>query len=288
MRLDDFDPRSLNVEDQRGGGFPIGGGKLGCGTLVIALIAALVFGVDPVQMSGGLQGVQQQQGAPRSTQAGASLTESCTVDAASRETCNALSSLNQTWQPVFAQSNVPFRQPKLVFYSQAGSSGCGAAQSAMGPFYCPSDQGIYIDTDFYREMEQKLGAGGDFARVYVVAHEFGHHIQALTGVADEVRELQQSNPQQANALQVRMELQADCYAGVWAGKNRERIEPGDLEEGLNAAHAIGDDTLMKAAGRRPVEAAFTHGSSAQRMEWLRRGLTTGDPDACNTFRDLPG
>lgn len=288
MRLDDFDPRSLNVEDQRGGGFPIGGGKLGCGTLVIALIAALVFGVDPVQMIGGLQGVQQHQGAPRSTQAGASLTESCTVDAASRETCNALSSLNQTWQPVFAQSNVPFRQPKLVFYSQAGSSGCGAAQSAMGPFYCPSDQGIYIDTDFYREMEQKLGAGGDFARVYVVAHEFGHHIQALTGVADEVRELQQSNPQQANALQVRMELQADCYAGVWAGKNRERIEPGDLEEGLNAAHAIGDDTLMKAAGRRPVEAAFTHGSSAQRMEWLRRGLTTGDPDACNTFRDLPG
>ena len=288
MRLDDFDPRSLNVEDQRGGGFPIGGGKLGCGTLVIALIAALVFGVDPVQMIGGLQGVQQHQGAPRSTQAGASLTESCTVDAASRETCNALSSLNQTWQPVFAQSNVPFRQPKLVFYSQAGSSGCGAAQSAMGPFYCSSDQGIYIDTDFYREMEQKLGAGGDFARVYVVAHEFGHHIQALTGVADEVRELQQSNPQQANALQVRMELQADCYAGVWAGKNRERIEPGDLEEGLNAAHAIGDDTLMKAAGRRPVEAAFTHGSSAQRMEWLRRGLTTGDPDACNTFRDLPG
>lgn len=288
MRLDDFDPRSLNVEDQRGGGFPIGGGKLGCGTLLIALIAALVFGVDPVQMIGGLQGVQQQQGTPRSAQGGASLAESCTVDAASRETCNALSSLNQTWQPVFAQSNVPFRQPKLVFYSQAGSSGCGAAQSAMGPFYCPSDQGIYIDTDFYREMEQKLGAGGDFARVYVVAHEFGHHVQTLTGVADEVRELQQSNPQQANALQVRMELQADCYAGVWAGKNRDRIEPGDLEEGLNAAHAIGDDTLMKAAGRRPVEAAFTHGSSAQRMEWLRRGLTTGDPDACNTFRDLPG
>lgn len=288
MRLDDFDPRSLNVEDQRGGGFPIGGGKLGCGTLVIALIAALVFGVDPVQMIGGLQGVQQQQDAPRAGQGGTTLAQSCTVDAASRETCNALSSLNQTWQPVFTQSNVPFRQPKLVFYSQAGSSGCGAAQSAMGPFYCPSDQGIYIDTDFYREMEQKLGASGDFARVYVVAHEFGHHIQTLTGVSDEVRELQQSRPQQANALQVRMELQADCYAGVWAGKNRDRIEPGDLEEGLNAAHAIGDDTLMKAAGRRPVEAAFTHGSSAQRMEWLRRGLTTADPDACNTFRDLPG
>lgn len=286
MRLDDFDPRSLNVEDQRGGGFPMGGGgKLGCGTLVIALIAAVVFGVDPVQMIGGLQGVQQQV-APPAAQGGASLAESCTIDAASRETCNALSSLNQTWEPIFAQSQVPFRQPKLVFYSQAGSSGCGAAQSAMGPFYCPSDQGIYIDTDFYREMEQKLGAGGDFARVYVVAHEFGHHVQTLTGVSDEVRQLQQSNPQQANALQVRMELQADCYAGVWAGKNRDRIEPGDLEEGLTAAHAIGDDTLMKAAGRRPVEAAFTHGSSAQRMEWLRRGIDTADADACDTFADL--
>ena len=287
MRLDDFDPRDLNVEDQRGGMLPIGmaGGKIGCGTLVIALIAALVFGVDPTQMLGGLQQSQQQsapmqpQGAPKS------LAESCSVDAVSRETCNALASLNRTWQPIFAQSNVPFSQPKLVFYSQMGRSGCGAAQSAMGPFYCPSDNGIYIDTDFYREMEQKLGAGGDFARAYVMAHEYGHHVQTITGLSDQVRSAQQQNPREANALQVRMELQADCYAGVWAAKNRDRIEPGDIEEGLTAASSIGDDTLMKNAGQRVNPESFTHGSSAQRMEWLRRGLESGNEDACDTFAD---
>ncbi len=292
MRLDDFDPRDVNVEDQRGGMLPVGmrGGSIGCGTLVIALIAALVFGVDPTQMIGGLQ--QGQQQAPQEQEqrpgqpGGKTTEESCTADEGSRETCNALSSLNKTWKPIFAQSNVPFSPPKLVFYSQAGQSGCGAAQSAMGPFYCPSDNGIYIDTDFYREMESKLGASGDFARAYVMAHEYGHHIQTLTGLSDQVRSAQQQNPGRANALQVAMELQADCYAGVWAAKNKDRIEPGDIEEGLNAAHQIGDDTLMKAAGRRPVEAAFTHGSSAQRMEWLRRGLETGNEDACDTFSSL--
>lgn len=292
MRLDDFDPRDVNVEDQRGGMLPVGmrGGSIGCGTLVIALIAALVFGVDPTQMIGGLQQGQQQapqeQGQLPGQPGGKTAEESCTVDEGSRETCNALSSLNKTWKPIFAQSNVPFTPPKLVFYSQAGQSGCGAAQSAMGPFYCPSDNGIYIDTDFYREMESKLGASGDFARAYVMAHEYGHHIQTLTGLSDQVRSAQQQNPGRANALQVAMELQADCYAGVWAAKNKDRIEPGDIEEGLNAAHQIGDDTLMKAAGRRPVEAAFTHGSSAQRMEWLRRGLETGNEDACDTFSSL--
>lgn len=290
MRLDDFDPRDVNIEDQRGGMLPVGmrGGKIGCGTLVIALIAALVFGVDPTQMLGGLQEAQQtqqQQPLPQG-QGGTTATESCTVDALSRETCNALSSLNKTWQPIFARSNVPFAPPKLVFYAQNGQSGCGAAQSAMGPFYCPSDNGIYIDTDFYREMEQTLGAKGDFARAYVMAHEYGHHIQTLTGTSDQIRSAQSQNPGRANALQVRMELQADCYAGVWAAKNSDRIEAGDIEEGLNAAHSIGDDALMKAAGRRPVEASFTHGSSAQRMEWLRRGLESGNEDACDTFTEI--
>lgn len=288
MRLDDFDPNSVNVEDQRGGGFRMGGrgGQMGCGTLVIALIAAVVFGVDPTQMLGGMEQMQQQAGPAPGAVAGTNATESCSVDALSKETCNALSSLNKTWEPIFRASNVAFAAPKLVFYSQSGSSGCGAAQSAMGPFYCPSDQGIYIDTDFYREMEQRLGAGGDFARAYVVAHEFGHHVQTLTGLSDQVRSAQQSNPNRANQLQVRMELQADCYAGVWAAHNKDRIEPGDMEEGLNAAHSIGDDTLMKASGRRPVEAAFTHGTSAQRMQWLRKGLETGNEDACDTFADL--
>ena len=283
MRLDDFDPSAINVEDQRGSGRSIGmaGGKIGCGTLVIALIAAVVFGVDPTQMLGGLE--QGQSQGPVQTQGGTTASESCTTDPLSRETCNALSSLNKTWEPVFRASNIQFAQPKLVFYSQAGNSGCGAAQSAMGPFYCPSDNGIYIDTDFYREMEQRLGASGDFARAYVIAHEYGHHIQTLTGTSDQIRSAQSQNPQQANQLQVRMELQADCYAGVWAAKNRDKIEPGDMEEGLNAAHSIGDDTLMKSAGRRPVEASFTHGSSAQRMEWLRKGLESGSDETCDAL-----
>lgn len=287
MRLDEFDPSAINVEDQRGSGGRMRlpgrrGGQLGCGTLIIALIAVFVFGVDPAQMLGELQqGAPIEQAGP--ARSGTSASESCAVNAESQLTCNALVSLNKTWQPVFAAANIPFQQPKLVFYSQAGDSGCGAAQSAMGPFYCPSDQGIYIDTDFYREMEQKLGASGDFAQAYVVAHEYGHHIQTITGVSDQIRSLQQQRPNRANQLQVRMELQADCYAGVWAARNRDRIEPGDLEEGLNAAHSIGDDTLMKNAGRRPVEASFTHGSSAQRTEALRRGLQSGDDTACDAY-----
>ena len=293
MRLDDFDPNAIKVEDQRGtgGGFRMGGagGKLGCGTIVIALVGYFVFGIDPVQTIGGLQqmdsGAGQQQVGPAAG-GGTNVSESCTADALSRESCNALSSLNKTWEPVFAASNIRFQAPELVFYSQNGTSGCGAAQSAMGPFYCPTDQGIYIDTDFYREMEQRLGAGGDFARAYVMAHEYGHHIQTLTGMADQIRSAQQQNPSRANQLQVRMELQADCYAGVWAAKNRDKIEPGDIEEGMTAAHSIGDDTLMKSAGRRPVEAAFTHGSSEQRMAWLRKGLESGNEDACDTFADM--
>lgn len=284
MRLDDFD-NSINVEDQRGSGLSLGGpgGKIGCGSIVIAIIAALVFGVDPAQMLGTMQ--QTQETAPQ-PQAGRSVAESCNVDTFSRESCNALASLDKTWKPLFDKANIPFQAPKLVFYSQAGRSGCGAAQSAMGPFYCPTDQGIYIDTDFYTELDKKMGAGGDFARAYVIAHEFGHHVQNLVGTSDQVRDLQQRNPSRANQLSVRLELQADCYAGVWAARNKDRIDPGDLEEGLTAAHQIGDDTLMKAAGRRPVEAAFTHGSAEQRMTWLRKGLETGNEDTCDTFADM--
>lgn len=285
MRLDDFD-NSINVEDQRGGGggrFPMGGGgKLGCGSIVIALIAALVFGVDPAQMLGTVQ--QSQVSAPAQQQGGTTLEESCSVNEFSRESCNALSSLNKTWQPLFAQANIAFEPPKLTFYSQAGNSGCGAAQSAMGPFYCPADNGIYIDTDFFAEMDQRMGAGGDFARVYVMAHEYGHHIQNVLGTSTQVRQLQQRSPSEANRLSVALELQADCYAGVWAGRNRDRIEPGDIEEGMRAAHQIGDDTLMKAAGRRPVEDAFTHGSAAQRKQWLQTGIETADEDQCDTFK----
>ncbi len=296
MRLDDFDPNSIDIEDQRGGGggrmgLPLGGrgGKLGCGTLVIVLIASYFLGVDPSQMIGGLEQVQQQappQSFPREGGGGTSASESCTVDALSKQTCDALSSLNKTWEPLFQKASIQFQRPKLVFYAGRGQSGCGAAQSAMGPFYCPEDFGIYIDTDFYRQMERELGASGQFARDYVIAHEYGHHIQKLTGMSDQVRSLQAQNPSRANDLSVRLELQADCYAGVWAAKNGDRLEPGDMESGLNAAHQIGDDVLMKNAGRRPVEASFTHGSSAQRTQWLRRGLERGNEDDCETFADL--
>jgi predicted metalloprotease len=283
MKLDDFDPGSVNVEDQRGSGMSIGGagGKIGCGSIVIAAIAYFVFGADPMSTLSTIEGAQSS--GPVATTGGTNASESCNVDAFSKESCNALSSLNKTWQPAFAQANIKYQPPKLVFYSRMGRSGCGAAQSAMGPFYCPEDQGIYLDTEFYQQLDQELGAKGEFARDYVIAHEYGHHIQNLLGVSDQIRSAQQQNPSEANQLSVRLELQADCYAGVWAAKNRDRIEPGDIESGLNAAHQIGDDVLTK--GRAP-ESAFTHGSAQQRMQWLKKGLDTGNEDACDTFADL--
>ena len=293
MRLDEFDPNAIDVEDQRGsggGGFPMpmggGGRRLGCGTLLVIIIAALVFKVDVSQFVGGMGGVEAGAPGQPQVQGGTNAAESCKVNAESLESCNALSSLNKTWGPLFQQANIAFKRPTLHFYSQAGQSGCGAAQSAMGPFYCPTDNGIYLDTDFFQQMSRELGADGQFARDYVIAHEYGHHIQNVLGTSSEVRQAQERNPSAANRLSVRLELQADCYAGVWAARNKDRLEPGDMESGLNAAHQIGDDTLMKNAGRRPAEDAFTHGSSAQRMEWLRKGLETGNEDACDTFADL--
>lgn len=286
MRLNPFDPDNIRVTEG-GSGFPGGGGgKIGCGTLVIALIGAVVFGVDPGQMIGTIQSVQQD--AP--TQSQSSSTDArtiCSRNAYATEACNALDSLNRTWEPLFRQANVRFEQPTLHFYQGGTRSGCGAAQSAMGPFYCPADQGIYIDTSFYDQMDRQLGAPGDFARYYVIAHEYGHHVQHMVGLADQVRSAQQrAGGGEANALQVRMELQADCYAGVWAGHHRDLIESGDMEEGLTAASAIGDDTLQRNAGRQVSPESFTHGSSAQRMEWLKRGLETGNDEACDTFADL--
>jgi predicted metalloprotease len=207
--------------------------------------------------------------------------QACAAYEYGMESCNALGSLDQTWAPIFQQAGVQFQQPTLNFYSGSVNSGCGAAQSAMGPFYCPADYGIYLDTSFYQQMEGQMGAGGDFARYYVIAHEYGHHIQALTGIADQIRSAQSQNPQEANQLQVLMELQADCYAGVWAGRNRNLIEPGDFEEGMTAASAIGDDTLMRQAGRQVNPESFTHGSSEQRMQALRLGLETGDDTQCD-------
>ena len=284
MRLNPFDADNINV-GSTGGGFPGGGGgKIGCGTLVIAVIGALVFGLDPMQTIGAISGGQsapvEQQADPQSVE------ELCNSNAYAIETCNALSSLNQTWEPIFAEAGVPFQAPRLNFARGQFNTGCGAASVGMGPFYCPADQGIYIDTGFYETLEGQLGAGGDFARYYVIAHEYGHHIQTITGVASQIRSAQQQNPRAANQLQVLMELQADCYAGVWAGRNRNLIEPGDMEEGLRAASAIGDDTLQRNAGQRVNPESFTHGTSAQRMQALRLGLETGDDTQCDRVLEV--
>ena len=276
MRLNPFNTGGIDV---RGGGrgFPGGGGgQLGCGAIVIALIGALVFGIDPGQMLGTMEGMQQ--GSPTEAGQGQSEEELCTANAYATESCNALLSLNQTWEPIFQQAGIEFRQPALVFYSGGVRSGCGSATSAAGPFYCPTDESMYIDTSFYDQLERELGAGGDFARYYVIAHEYGHHVQTITGIADQIRSAQSQNPHQANQLQVLMELQADCYAGVWAGKNRNAIEPGDFEEGMTAASAIGDDALT---GGRVSSENFTHGTSAQRMQALRLGMESGDDVQCD-------
>lgn len=293
MRLRRYNPNNINVESTGAGGrgrFPGGGGgKVGLGTIIIALIAYFVFGADPQQFLGSGQNSGNGQ---MSQSAGSQLSEeqACNQSEYALEACNALSSLNETWEPIFAANNVPFKAPGLNLFrdGRVNTGGCGSATSAAGPFYCPADQKIYIDTSFYDMMAQRMGAGGDFARYYVIAHEYGHHIQTVTGLSEQIRSAQAQNPRASNQLQVRMELQADCYAGVWASKNRNAIEPGDLEEGLTAAAAIGDDTLQRNAGQRINPEAFTHGTSEQRMQWLRTGLRTGDSNACDTFSDLRG
>ena len=293
MRLDD-EQESSNFEVQQGGGGGFGGGmgggnllgmllpligsKFGCGGIAVAL---LIFAV----MGGGLNlGSLVGGGSSLSPQQQTQQADTATLTDIQRTSLKVLGSTERRWQEIFAVSGSDYPEPTLVFYSQNGMSGCGAAQSAMGPFYCPADQKIYIDTEFFTDLKTRMGAPGDFPIGYVIAHEVGHHIQTVTGVAEKVRQAQQrASQEEGNALQVRMELQADCYAGVWAARDQNLMEPGDLEEGLRAAHQIGDDTLMEAAGRRPVESMFTHGSAEQRMYWLKRGLETGDPGQCDTF-----
>lgn len=302
MRLDDIDPTG-NIEDQGrgGGGFSgsLGGGgglggllfailpmlfgrKMGCGTLLLLAVGVFfLFNSGMLNLSSSgvapdeVQQHQQDENIKCDTQA-------------ELYACRVFTLAESTWTGVFAQAGVRYQPAKLRFYQGGGQSGCGAAQSAMGPFYCPADQGIYLDTSFFQQLDQMTGAaGGDFAYAYVIAHEMGHHIQNITGTADNVRRAQSRAGQaEGNGLQVRMELQADCYAGVWAAKNAARIEPGDIEEGMRAAHAIGDDKLMRDAGRAPVESMFTHGTSEQRMAALQQGLKTGDPNSCDFFKGI--
>ena len=275
--------RSDNVVDARGRGVPIVGG--GIGVAVLALVVYLLGGDPTVILNSGGQGQPAPPEAGAPANAGA---PGAAQDQMSQFVSVILADTEDTWQAIFKQKfGRDYEDPKLVLFTGAVQSACGIAQSAMGPFYCPNDHNVYIDLAFYREMKERFGAPGDFAQAYVIAHEVGHHVQNLLGTSDKVQAAQQrSDKAGANALSVRLELQADCYAGVWgnhAQRARNILEPGDVDEALNAASAIGDDKLQKASRGYVVPESFTHGSSAQRQQWFRRGFESGNLEACDTF-----
>ncbi len=269
---------SGNIVDRRGTRYGAAGG-IGIGTIVLALIAAY-FGVDPSVV---MQGVPQQSGPVeqvpyQESPAEAQLREFVSV---------VLADTEQTWGQIFAAAGRTYEEPQLVLFSGAVQSACGHAPAEVGPFYCPADHKAYIDLTFYEELSRRFGAPGDFAQAYVIAHEIGHHVQTLLGISERTMAARRGAPQaQANELSVRQELQADCFAGIWAhsaDRSRQLLEAGDIEEGLAAASAIGDDRLQRQAGGRVSPESFTHGTSEQRVRWFRRGYETGSLDACDTF-----
>lgn len=276
---------STNIEDRRGGGFgglPFGGRGISLGAVVIALVAGAVFGVNPLTVLSLLGG-----GAPGATQQ-APVRGTPADDAQTRFVRTTLGLTEDVWSDIFRQAGGTYRDPTLVLFRGATPTACGTGQSAMGPFYCPADQKVYIDLDFYDTLKNQLGAPGDFAQAYVIAHEVGHHVQNLLGTSEQVDRLRgRLDQRQANALSVRVELQADCYAGVWAhhaDQARQILESGDVEEALNAASHIGDDALQRGAGGPVRPDSFTHGSSEQRVRWFKRGLESGDVADCDTFK----
>ena len=281
---------SDNVEDRRGeggGGFGglIGGRGIGIGTIVVALVAGWIFGINPLTLlsmfagGGGAPVVSQQGPAPAPP----------SNDAAAKFVATVLADTEDVWTPLFQQAGGgAYRQPKLVLFRGATPTACGTGQSAMGPFYCPGDQKVYIDLGFFDTLQRQLGAGGEFARAYVIAHEVGHHVQNQLGISDKVDAARQRGSEaQANAMSVRLELQADCFAGLWAKRSQAeqgwRLDQGDIETALNAATQIGDDTLQRRSRGQVVPESFTHGTSAQRVGWFKRGFESGSPDNCNTF-----
>ena len=279
MRLDD-EQESQNVEDRRG--FRVSRGVAGGGIGGIALVLiALFFGVDPsVILQGGSQSNVSQEPIPNPQTPG-------THDEGREFVARVLGSTERTWGEIFERAGRQYVQPKLVLFTGQVQSACGFGQTASGPFYCGNDQKVYIDLAFYRELRERFHAPGDFAQAYVIAHEVGHHVQNLLGLMEKVQARQsRASERDANALSVRLELQADCLAGIWASyANRERkiLESGDVEEGLNAAAQIGDDNIQKRAQGYVVPEGFTHGSAAQRVSWFRRGIETGDLKQCDTF-----
>jgi predicted metalloprotease len=286
MRMDD-QRESDNLEDRRGGGgggLSFGGGRMGLGTIVIALVASYFLGINPMTVlnilsGGGMPAIEQS--APEARRPPAD-------DQMAKFVSKVLASTEDTWNEVFRANGRQYQEPKLVLFTGATPTACGTGQSAMGPFYCPGDQKVYIDLAFYRDLKDRFKAPGEFAQAYVIAHEVGHHVQNLLGIADKVHQTKQRvSEREANALSVRMELQADCLAGVWGKRTdtmKNVLEPGDLEAALTAASAIGDDRLQQQSQGRIVPESFTHGSSEQRVRWFRKGFETGDMNQCNTFK----
>ena len=285
--------RSSDIEDRRGeggggfGGLRVGGG-IGIGGAVILLVLSLVFGQNFFALLGdGDVTPGPGGGAPSAPPRKASPAEEELADFVSF----VLDDVQKTWTEQFRQMRREYEPTRLVLFTDATRSGCGTADAAAGPFYCPEDRKVYIDLGFYKELKTRFGAPGDFAQAYVLAHEIGHHVQHLLGLTDQVRANQERNPSRANALSVRLELQADCLAGIWAHSTNERrlLEQGDVEEALGAASAVGDDRIQRQAGGRVSPETWTHGSARQRAGWFRRGLDSGRIDDCNTFRTaLPG
>jgi predicted metalloprotease len=277
--------RSENVEDYRGRRFGGAGLKLGGGGVVVALLLAWFFGVDPQLILGGMEDVQTTQVEPPPP--GGVQQTGGPDDELADFVSVVLGDTEDTWTTLFAQQGATYAPPTLVLFSDGVQSACGRAGASVGPFYCPADQKVYIDLGFYRELKDKFQAPGDFAQAYVIAHEVGHHVQNLAGTSEKVRAMQQrGSEEQANALSVRLELQADCYAGVWAHhaeRARQILETGDVEEALGAAAAVGDDTIQQRGRGHIVPESFTHGSAEQRMHWFNAGLTNGSLERCDTF-----
>lgn len=284
MRMDDQD-ESQNVEDVRGsgGGFrPVHGISLG--TLAIALIGGWVFGINPLQILGLLSGGSSSVQTAPSEPAQAPPAD----DAQAKFVSQILRSTEQVWSDAFQQRGMTYQNPKLRLFSDSYPTACGQGETAAGPFYCPNDRIVYLDLSFFDVMTRKLGAPGQFAHAYVIGHEVGHHVQNLLGILDKVdAQRQRASEVAANALSVRLELQADCFAGVWATRSQKekgwRLEPGDIETALNAASQIGDDTLQRKSRGTVVPDSFTHGTSAQRASWFKRGVDSGQIDGCDTF-----
>ena len=278
---------SDNVEDRRGeggGGMPVFGGRsIGIGTIVIALLGGWALGINPLTIlsllsGGGMPTAQVQQGPAQRPPAD---------DTMGRFVSTVLADTEDVWQAVFRQGGSAYQEPRLVLFRGATRTACGTGQAAMGPFYCPADQKVYIDLGFYETLKSRLGAPGDFAQAYVIAHEVGHHVQNQLGISAKVDQMRGRVSQtEYNALSVRLELQADCFAGVWAhhAQNaRQILEQGDVEEAMNAAAKIGDDALQRSSGGAVVPESFTHGSSAQRQRWFHNGLQNGSVKGCDTF-----